>query len=31
VVDISSPEIDNDNNTVSLTASFSVKYRKETT
>jgi hypothetical protein len=31
VVDISSPEIDNDNNTVALTASFSIKYRKETT
>jgi hypothetical protein len=31
VVDISSPEIDNDNNTVAITASFSIKYRKETT
>lgn len=31
VVDISSPEVDNDNNTVAITASFSVKYRKETT
>jgi hypothetical protein len=30
VVDISEPDIDNDNNTVSLTVTFSIKYRKET-
>lgn len=30
VVDISEPELDNDNNTVAITVTFSIKYRKET-